>query len=246
MGSGAFDAARYGDKIADLYDRLYEELFDKEGAVEFLAALAGEGRALELGIGTGRIALPLRAMGVEVHGIDASEAMVERLREKPGGENIPVTIGDFADVAVEGFFPLIYVPFNTFFALPSQDDQLRCFRKVASRLGAGGAFVIEAFMPDPGRFDAYHRRTSVERIEEDLVQLEGSLHDPAAQRVLSTHIFLSDEGTRLVPIFIRYAWPSELDLMAKLAGLELKERWGGWRKEPFTSDSKFHVSVYGH
>lgn len=239
-----YDESTYGERIADVYDELYETLFDTEGAVEFLAALAEGERALELGIGTGRIALPLRKRGIEVHGIDASEAMVEKLRAKPGGEEIPVTMGDFAEVKAEGEFALVYIPFNTLFALTTREDQLRCFRNAADRLKPDGAFVIEVFVPDLYRFND-HQRVAVERLGDDVVQLETSQHDPVNQRVNSYHVFLSDgEPVRLYPVQIRYAWPSELDLMAELAGLHLRERWGSWRRDKFTSESKLHISVY--
>lgn len=195
-------------------------------------------------IGTGRIALPLAGRGIEVHGIDASEAMIARLRAKPGGERIPVTVGDFADVAVEGRFRLVYLVFNTLFALPSQDDQVRCFRNVAAHLTDDGVFVIEAFVPDLARFDR-GQRTCLNRVTLDEVVLGVSRHDPVHQRVDSQHVLLRADGIRLLPVSIRYTWPAELDLMARLAGLRLRDRWSGWRREPFTAGSGLHVSVYG-
>jgi SAM-dependent methyltransferase len=237
-----YDASTYGDRLADVYDEWYAGL-DPGPAAATLAELAGGGPALELAIGTGRVALPLAARGVEVHGIDASEAMVARLREKPGGERIPVTMGDFADVGVEGRFALIYVVFNTFFALLSQADQARCFANVADHLADGGVFVIEAFVPDLARFNR-GQRVDATRVETDLVMLNVSLHDPVEQRVSSQHILLGPDGVRLQPVAIRYAFPAELDLMARLAGLGLRERWSGWEREPFTAASGQHVSVY--
>lgn len=237
-----FGPQTYGDKIAPRYDDLYAEL-DPSAAVACLAELAGGGRALELAIGTGRIALPLRERGVDVHGIDASAEMVARLRQKPGGDDIPVTLGDFADVSVDGEFSLVFIAFNTLFALLTQEDQLRCFRNVSAHLAPGGVFVIEAFVPDLSRFDR-GQRVSTTRLELGEVTIEASVHDVASQRVDTAHIFLSDEGVELCPLKIRYAWPSELDLMAMLAGLRLRERWGGWEKEPFSSESGSHVSVY--
>lgn len=237
-----FGPETYGDRIASRYDDLYAAL-DPTAAAGFLAELAGGGRALELAIGTGRIALPLRELGVEVHGIDASEAMIALLREKPGGTAIPVTVGDFADVAVDGAFSLIFVAFNTFFALLTQEDQLRCFRNAAAHLVPGGVFVIEAFVPDLARFDR-GQRVGSNRVDLDEVTLEASVHDALRQRVDTTHVFLSAGGVELCPLKIRYAWPSELDLMARLAGLRLRQRWGGWEKEPFTAESGSHVSVY--
>lgn len=232
----------YGDRIADIYDGLYSGL-DTEGAVETLAELAGSGPVLELAIGTGRLALPLAARGLEVHGIDASEAMVRKLREKPGGDAIPVTMGDFADIGVEGQFSLVFVGFNTFFALLTQDDQLRCFANAAERLADGGVFVMEGFVPDLARFDR-GQRTQTNIIETGRVMIDVSHHDPLEQRIDAAHIVITGEGTQLYPIGLRYAFPAELDLMARLAGLQLRDRWGGWRRQPFTAQSDRHVSVY--
>jgi SAM-dependent methyltransferase len=233
----------YGDRIADVYDGLYSGL-DTEGAVKTLAELSGVGPVLELAIGTGRIALPLAERGVQVHGLDASERMVAKLREKPGGDAIPVTMGDFADVDVEGQFSLIYIGFNTFFALHTQEDQLRCFANVAPRLADGGVFVVEGFVPDLARFDR-GQRPNVNIVEVDRVMIDVSRHDPVGQRIDSSHVVLTESGTKLYPVSLRYVFPSELDLMARLAGLRLVNRWGGWRREPFNAQSDRHVSVYG-
>ena len=238
-----YDVSTYGDRIADVYDRLPQVPDNAEAAVAALASLAGSGPVLELGIGTGRIALPLAARGLAVHGIDASEAMVKRLRTKPGGDRIPVAMGNFADVALEGRFSLIYVAFNSFFGLLSQDDQVRCFARVAERLTEQGVFVIEAFVPDVTRFDR-GQRLAVTTMGVDDLQLEASVHDPVEQRVRAQHIVISAEGTKLYPVQLRYAWPSELDLMARLAGLRLRDRWGGWDRRPFTAASTSHVSIY--
>jgi SAM-dependent methyltransferase len=232
----------YGDRIADVYDGLYSEL-DTDGAVETLADLAGPGPVLELAIGTGRLALPLAERGLEVHGIDASEAMVEKLRQKPGGDRIPVTIGDFADVNVEGQFSLVFVAFNTLFALLTQEDQLRCFENAAAHLTDDGVFVTEVFFPDLARFDRGQRMQTTS-VDPGRVMLDASRHDPVAQRVDSSHIVITEAGTKLYPVVVRYAFPPELDLMARLAGLRLRERWGGWRRERFAASSQRHVSVY--
>ena len=232
----------YGDRIADVYDGLYSGL-DTDGAVETLAELAGAGPVLELAIGTGRLALPLAERGLEVHGIDASEQMVAKLREKPGGDRIPVTMGDFADVAVEGRFSLVFVAFNTLFALPTQEDQLRCFENVAARLTDDGVFVVEVFFPDLARFDRGQRMQTT-FVEADRVMLDASRHDPIAQRVDSAHVVITEAGTKLYPVNVRYAFPPELDLMARLAGLELVERWADWDRSPFTAESAKHVSVW--
>jgi SAM-dependent methyltransferase len=236
----------YGDRVADLYDQMALPGPDLVDCVDRLAELAGPGPALELGIGTGRVALPLAARGVEVHGIDASAAMVERLRAKPGGDAIPVTLADFAAVPVDGSYRLVYVVFNTFFSLLTQDDQVRCFAAVAARLAPEGAFAVEAFVPDPTLHPG-GQSIRARHLALDLVRLDVALHDPVAQRVDFQHVLLGADGVRLVPGSIRYAWPSELDLMARLAGLRLRERWGGWRRQPYTaSTSDLHVSVYEH
>jgi Methyltransferase domain len=236
-----YDASTYGQRIADVYDDVHPA--HDEAMIAALAGLAGSGPALELGIGTGRIALPLAARGVAVHGIDASPAMVDRMRAKPGGAAIPVTMGDFADVGAEGPFSLVYVVFNTFFGLLSQEAQVRCFGNVARRLTQEGVFVIEAFVPDMTRF-VRGQVVNASRVENDAVLLDVSRHDPVTQRVVSQQIVLTEGGVRLFPVQIRYAWPAELDLMARLAGLRLRHRWAGWHREPFTAASGMHVSVY--
>ena len=170
-----YRASTYGDRIADVYDSWYQDPMDPSAAVDFLAELAGDGRALELGIGTGRVALPLAGRGVPVEGIDASEAMVAKLRQKPGGPDIPVALGDFADVAVEGTYQLVYVPFTTFFALVSQAEQIRCLRNVAAHLADGGAFVLDAFVPDVTRFHNQQAVTA-QRVTADAVLLDVSRH----------------------------------------------------------------------
>jgi SAM-dependent methyltransferase len=210
--------------------------------VRVLRTLGGSGPALELGIGTGRVALPLASSGVEVQGLDASERMVERLRTKPGGAEIPVTVGDFRSFELDTRFRLVYVVFNTFFGLLSQEDQIGCFERVARHLTPDGVFVIEAFVPDPSRYERGQRTSTVE-VGIDHVELETSVHHPADQRVDAIHTVLRPDGARLYPVRLRYAWPSELDLMGRLAGLRLRERWGGWNQEPYSGEDK-HVSVY--
>lgn len=238
-----YGPSTYGDRIAAEYDELYGDLFDVDATVSVLAELAGAAPALELGVGTGRVALPLAARGVEVCGIDASEAMVEVLRAKPGGRDLDVAIGDFADFDLGRRFGLVYVVFNTFFGLTSQDDQVRCFECVARHLDDGGRFVLELFVPDVARFDR-HQRVGVDRVALDEVELEVSRHDPVHQRISSQRVVIGGRGARLYPVFARYAYPSELDLMARVAGLSLEDRWSDWRRAPFTSDSNHHVSVY--
>ena len=239
-----YETDTYGERIADVYDQTAQPASDVGQTVELLTDLAGHGRALELGIGTGRVALPLSAHGVQVEGVDVSPAMVARLRAKPGGDTIPVTIADFAELRVEGDFELIYVLFNTFFALLTQDQQVRCFANAAEHLSPTGKFVIEAFVPDMTLFDRGQRVSAV-NIGVQQVRLDVSRLDIANQRVDSAHIHLAQTGLELYPVAIRYAWPTELDLMARLADLHLKSRWSGWSREPFDSDSKLHVSVYG-
>jgi methylase of polypeptide subunit release factors len=241
-----YDASTYGERWAEIYDEWVERAGMVQGPdqiVPVLAELAGTGPALELAIGTGRIALPLAQRGVEVHGIDASPAMVSRLREKPGGDGIPVVMGNFADVPVDGRFRLIYVVFNTLFALSTQEAQIRCFEGVALHLSDDGVFVIEAFVPDVARFDRGQRVQATE-VGTDGAQIEVSLHDQAAQRVDSMMITVREAGLRLFPVHLRYAWPAELDLMARLAGLQLRDRWDGWDRTPFTGSAGRHVSVY--
>jgi SAM-dependent methyltransferase len=241
------DPAAYGERIADVYDDMHF-VVDRESelaaTVDFLQARAGAGPVLELGIGTGRVALPLAARGVAVVGIDASPRMLDRLRAKPGGRDLPVAVGDFADVdAPGGPFGLAYVVFNTFFALCSQDAQVRCFANVATALRPGGAFVVEAFVPDPARFDRGQRVEAVD-IAGETTRVSVSVHDQASQRVRAHHLVLGPEGVHTYPVDLRYAWPSELDLMARLAGLERTERWADWAGRCFTSRSISHVSVW--
>jgi cyclopropane fatty-acyl-phospholipid synthase-like methyltransferase len=206
--------------------------------------LAKGGPALELAIGTGRIALPLAARGVKVDGIDISPAMVTKLRGKSGGENIEVAIGNFADVAVSGTYRLIYVVFNTLFNLLTQDEQVRCFENVASHLTEDGLFVVEGGVPA----EFYHLRNNqyvdAEAIGIDNVRLDVARFDPVKQLLEETHVTLSSSGVQLHPIVTRYAWPSELDLMARIAGLQLQERWSSWDREPFLASSGNCVSVY--
>ena len=233
----------FDEAAAAIYDDVPRG--DEEVAVAFLEQLAGEGPALELAIGTGRIALPLAARGIRVDGIDLSTAMVAKLRAKPGGAELEVTIGDFAEVPVAGAYPLIYVVYNTLFNLLTQEEQVRCFENVAAHLTGDGAFVVEAFVPTYLMRLRDHQYVNAERVRVDEVWLDVGRHDPVLQRLEESHVALSPAGVRVYPIVCRYAWPSELDLMARIAGLRLQERWGGWNREPFTAASTAHVSVYG-
>ena len=233
----------FGADTAATYDD--DPRGDEGETVAFLEQLAGGGPVLELAIGTGRIAIPLAARGLAVDGIDFSPEMVARLRAKHGGATIPVTMGDFAEVGVPGPYPLIYLVYNTLFNLLTQDDQVRCFENVAIHLTDEGSFVVEAFVPSflyRLRDDQY---VDAEAIKVSEVSLDVGRHDAATQRLEETHVVLSNAGVRLYPIVSRYSWPSELDLMARVAGLRLRNRWGGWSQEPFDTNSSWHVSVYG-
>jgi SAM-dependent methyltransferase len=234
----------FGERVAERYDESSEDMFDPavvEPTVDFLADLAGDGAALELGIGTGRIALPLSQRGIRVHGIDLSEAMVAKLREKTGSERIEVTIGDFATTRVEGTFSLAYVVFNTIGNLTTQDAQVACFRNVAEHLEPGGCFVIELGVPGlrtlpPGeRFQVFD--FSAEHIGIDEYDVEN-------QGLISHHLSPRGDKWELISMPFRYVWPAELDLMARIAGLTLRERWSGWHREPFTSESGKQISVW--
>jgi SAM-dependent methyltransferase len=232
----------FGERVAATYDDA--ELFDPavvDPAVDFLAELADGGRALELGVGTGRLALPLAARGVEVHGIELSKPMAARLRAKPGGEGIGVTIGDFATATVKGTFRLAYLVRNTIMNLTTQAAQVSCFRNVAAHLEPGGCFVIEVIVPElqwlaPG--DRYH----VFRASETHWGIDEL--DVASQGLISHHFRKVDRHWELWSVPFRYVWPAELDLMAQLAGLELRERWSSWKRDPFTAESRDHVSVW--
>ena len=233
----------FGERVAATYDETAEVYRPgaADAAAEVLAGLAGGGRALELGIGTGRIALPLARRGVDVHGIDLSRAMVARLRAKPGGDAIGVTIGDFATTRVDGGFSLVYLVFNTIMNLTSQDAQVACFRNAAEHLEPGGCFVIEVGVPDlrrllPGQ-DVIPWHISPER-------WVFYSYDVATQAMRGHYIEFTDGRGEYRSRPFRYVWPAELDLMARLAGIRLRERWGGWAREPYTSESGQHVSVW--
>ena len=232
----------YGERVADVYDSWYSG-FD-ESSIDLLFELARGGRALELGIGTGRIALPLARKGIQVSGIDASPKMVEIMRQKPGGAQISVTLGNFADISVVGQFPLIYIVFNTFFALLTQEELVNCFQNVAKHLSENGVFLIEAFVPDLKRFEAGQAIRAVQ-VDENRVRIDVTEMDQAAQQLISQHLVINEAGVQLYPVRLRFAYPPELDLMARIAGLRLLNRWGSWRREQFTADSTRHISIYG-
>jgi SAM-dependent methyltransferase len=235
----------FDERIAKGYETRWADQFDPavvDPAVSFLADLAGTGAALELGIGTGRIALPLRQRGVRVHGIELSPAMVAQLQAKPGADDIGVTIGDFATTRVARTFKLAYLVRNTITNLTTQDEQVECFRNVAAHLEPGGSFVIEVYVPElrrlpPGETVRAFTVTPTHLGFDEYVDL-------AAQMSFSHHYWLVDGQLETFSAPFRYVWPSELDLMARLAGMTLRERWGDWNREPFTSDSESHVSVW--
>jgi SAM-dependent methyltransferase len=234
----------FGERVAATYDQSSAEMFAPavvDPAVDFLAGLAGRGAALELGIGTGRIALPLARRGVRVHGIDLSEAMVARLRAKPGAERIGVTMGDFATATVDGRFSVAYLVFNTIMNLTTQDAQVACFRNVAAHLEPGGCFVIETGVPQLQRLPPGE---TVRAFELGPTRLGFDQYDVASQGLVSHHYALVEGRLEVISMPFRYVWPAELDLMARLAGMTLRERWSGWRREPFTGDSTTQVSVW--
>ena len=234
----------FGERVAERYDESSAEMFDPavvDPAVNFLAKLAGSGAALELGIGTGRIALPLARRGIRVHGIDLSEAMVARLRAKPGAEGIGVTIGDFATTTVDGTFSLAYLVFNTINNLTTQDGQIACFQNVAAHLEPGGCFVIEVGVPALQRLPPGE---TIRAFEVSDAYLGFDEYNVASQGLISHHYRVVDGKLELNSVPFRYVWPSELDLMARFAGMALRERWSDWNREPFTSESTKHVSVW--
>src|SRR3990170_4622839 len=212
-----------------------------EPAVELLAQYAGEGGALEFAIGTGRIALPLAERGVRVAGIDNSEAMLARLREKPGAERIEALVGDMASTRVDGEFSLVYLVFNTIFNLVTQDGQVACFENAAAHLKSGGRFVIEARVPELQRLPLGQ---TVLPWRAEPGGTTYYVYDVVTQRLSGQHYHFRDGRIEASPTEMRYAWPAELDLMARRAGMRLTDRWAGWRREPFTALSPSHVSVY--
>jgi hypothetical protein len=234
----------FGMEVARLYDESASQMFARaavEPAVEVLAELAGDGRALEFAIGTGRIALPLAARGVGVSGIELSEAMVEQLRQKPGGRGVRVTMGDMASTRVDETFRLVYLVFNTIGNLTTQEEQVACFLNAALHLEPGGFFVIEVGVPDlrwlppGGRYVVFHSDRASWGIDE---------YDTASQGLVSHHFRQEAGGLRHRAIPFRYVWPSELDLMARLAGMRLASRWADWHRHPFEHESQAHVSVW--
>jgi SAM-dependent methyltransferase len=239
------DDGLFDEAIAADYDESEAELFDStavEPVVDFLVDHGKGGPALELGVGTGRIAIPLSGRGIAVHGIDRSRPMVARMRAKPGGDDIEVTMGDFATTRIDGTFTIAYLVFNTIMNLTTQAQQVACFRNVAAHLRPGGRFVIEVMLPDLQRLPPGE---TIRPWEISEARLGFDEYDVANQRLVSHHVAFgeADSAERFSMPF-RYVWPAELDLMAELAGMRLLERWADWRREPFTGESRKHVSVW--
>lgn len=250
-----FGPESYGERLAGIYDDWVVQLQDDtEQAVTFLADLAkrtaaetGSAELLELGVGTGRVALPLTARGLSVTGVDASARMLELLAAKPGGTRVKPVLGDFTELDLAGEFGVAYIIFNTLLSLPTQDAQVRCLGNAAARLTDGGALVVQAFVPDVARFEAGRRSgqaMEVARQEDRALLLSVTDHDPVTQRMWPRYGLKGTDGVQEYPVQFRYVWPSELDLMARLAGLVPEGRWGGWEGQPFTGESPWHVSVY--
>ena len=234
----------FGEHVAKRFDERYAHQASPavvDPIVAFLVDLARGGAALELGVGTGRIALPLAGRGVPVHGIDLSEAMVARLRAKPGAERVAVTIGDFASTTVQGTFAVVYLVANTIMNLTTQDEQVRCFRNAATHLETNGCFVIEVLVP---RLQRLPPGETFQPFDVGPTHLGFDEYDVVRQGVVSHHYWIDDGKVEVFSPPFRYAWPAELDLMAQLAGMTLRDRWGGWKREPFTGDSPTHVSVW--
>ena len=237
-----FDETTFGTIYAEEYDELHDPGTTTE-SVELIAEIAGGKRLLEFAIGTGRMALPLAAHGFEVSGIDGSRAMVDVLRSKPGGADIPVAIGDMTSTRIDGDFDFAFLVFNTLFNLTTQDAQVQCFENAAIHLRPGGRFLVETFVPDLDRLKNTNSARTVQ-ITADTAWLELADHDPVTQRVNFQRVRFSQQGSKMFPLQMRYAWPQEIDLMARLAGFRLEDRWGSWKRAPFTQESQMHVSVY--
>jgi SAM-dependent methyltransferase len=239
------DEDRWNERDAEWYDQLAEDMFEPavvEPVVDVLAELAGSGRALEFGVGTGRIALPLAGRGVSVHGLDASAPMVAKLRDKPGADQVGVTIGDFATTRVDGTFAVVYLVWNAITNLTTQDEQVACFENAAAHLEPGGCLVVEVDVPDLQRLAPGE---TVRAFNVTATRLGFDEYDVVSQRQVSHHLWRVGEVFETSSAPYRYVWPSELDLMARVAGLTLRHRWSDWTREPFTKDSTQNVSVWG-
>lgn len=237
-----YGSKTFGELHADNYDTLHDP-GTTDVSVDFLSELCGDGKVLELAIGTGRVAVPLAERGVNIHGFDASDKMLAKLKEKSGGKNISVSVADMADFDMGETFDFSFLIFNTIFNLTSQAAQLKCFVNVARHLNPGGKFLVEALVPDLSEFKD-GQRFRLKKMSADSVVFEVAAYDGVTQRIDHQRIHFSDEGSRLVPLPMRYVWPPEMDLMARLAGLELETRWGGWDKCAFDAKSPMHISLY--
>lgn len=238
------DPSTYGETLAEIYDDLYGEA--PANAIDALVALADRGGpVLELGVGTGRFALPMRERGVDVHGVDASQSMLDKLKAKPGGAEVPVTLADFATLegVRGGPFQMAFCTFSSLFLLLSQEAQVSCFQATSAQLGEQGRLVIETFFPDLSRYGK-DQPVYVGGLERNEVLLEASRHEAVKQRVSCRFIRMQSEGVKVIPVELRYAWPAELDLMAQLAGMHLVQRWANWEKAPFVDGSFKHISIY--
>lgn len=241
----AFDARAYGESWAEIYDSypLHPTAEDAEPAADLISSIAPGGSALEFGIGTGRIAIPLSARGLTVWGVEVSPAMLDRLADKPGGGAVHAVIGDISSCRVGTTFDVVYAAFNTVLMLPTQDEQVRCFRNAALHLWTGGCFVVEAFVPDFAKLTR-RRAIDVRQLDDAGAWLVSMHHDPLRQLIFNETIRVDASGPHRYPITLRYAWPQELDLMARLAGFTLRERWADWRRAPFGESSRNQVSIY--
>jgi len=232
----------FGELNADEYDALHDP-GTTEDCVDLIARLAGDGEILELAIGTGRIALPLKARGLNISGFDASPEMLKRLKDKPGGAELQTWVADMATFELGRQFDFAFLVFNTLYNLTSQAEQKQCFQHVARHLNPGGRFLVEAFMPNRERF-VDNQAVRTKQVGFDRVWLEAVEHDPLAQTLHYQRIRIDQHGIVLKPLPMRYVWPAELDLMAELAGLRPVSHWGGWHQQPLTATSDMYIKVY--
>jgi len=233
----------YGDDYAEVYDDLFEERDDLKVVGDTLSSLAGDGPILEFGIGTGRLAAPLAQRGYKVYGIDNSQSMLQQIPGKPGAENIHAILGDCTQDRIEGSFPLVFIAFSTLYVMGTQDLQVKCFENAARHLSDNGVFVVEAFLHDRKRWH-YGQEATTTKIEDNFASVRFGLHDSVNQLIKIQYIDFTPQGLNFRPNRLRYIWPSEMDLMARIAGLKLRVRWGGWDRSPFTSESVNQVAVY--
>lgn len=233
----------YGDDYVDVYDKMFDSRDNDADVASFLSSLAAGGRALELGIGTGRLAIPLADAGIEVHGIDNSQAMLDVMKTKPRAAKIRAYLGDATSMRIPGEFQLVFIGFSTIYLLGSQEVQVQCFRNAALHLPKGGKFLVEAFLHDRLQWPT-GEQFSTTSVERDHVSVRAAVHDPVTQTIKLNHMTIRPEGVSFRPNRLRYIWPSELDLMSQLAGMRLVGRWGDWKKTPFSAQSTGMVSVY--